>query len=215
MAKPSGRKPRGDRRLSRRVGDRVPKRTFLVYCEGERTEPDYLKALKRDPEIRRVASIQIEPPAAAGGSLPMKLVTAAAKARSGVSVTHGDVDEVWCLFDVEWPRNHPDLHRAVDHAKRNDVRLAVSNPCFELWLALHFDSHTAWIDTRGAERLRQSQDRSSDKSLNGSTYMPLRADAARRARSLDERHRGNDTGFPDDNPSSGMYKLLEAIEQDS
>ncbi len=44
--------------------------------------------------------------------------------------------------------------------------------------------------------------------------MPIRQDAARRARSLDEMHKDNDTNFPDDNPSSGMYKLLEAIEQD-
>jgi len=214
MPKPSGRKPRADRRLDRRVGDRVPKRTFLVYCEGERTEPDYLKALKRDPEIRRVASIQIEPPAAAGGSLPIKLVTAAAKARSGVSVTHGDVDEVWCLFDVEWPQNHPKLDEAVALARRSDVHLAISNPCFELWLVLHLTDHTRPLETRPAEKLRQRLDGSSSKEVEGATYMPIRQDAARRARSLDEMHKDNDTNFPDDNPSSGMYKLLEAIEQD-
>ncbi len=142
----------------------------------------------------------------------MKLVTAAAKARSGVSASHGEVDEIWCLFDVEWPQNHPDLDKAIDHARRNDVSIAVSNPCFELWLALHFDSQTAWIDNNGAERLRQSHDGSSDKSLSGATYMPNRQDAARRARSLDEMHRDNDTAFPDDNPSSGMFRFLEAVE---
>ena len=143
----------------------------------------------------------------------MKLVTAAAKARSGVSVTHGDIDEVWCLFDVEWPRNHPDLDKAVEHARRNDVSLAISNPCFELWLALHFDSHTAWIDTKDAEKLRQRHDRSSDKGLDSAKYLPLRSDAARRARALSDMHEQNETDFPRDNPSSGMFRFLEAVER--
>ena len=182
-----------------------------MYCEGARTEPDYLKALKRDPEIRRVASIQVVPPAAAGGSLPMKLVTAAARARSGVSVAHGDVDEVWCLFDVEWPQNHPDLDKAVATAARNDVSLAISNPCFELWLALHFSDHTAWLDTGPAEKLRLSHDGSTDKGLDGDMYMPRRADAARRARALCVKHEQEETHFPRDNPSSGMFRFLEAV----
>ena len=35
--------------LRRDVAVRTPKRTFMVFCEGEKTEPAYLKALKRDP----------------------------------------------------------------------------------------------------------------------------------------------------------------------
>ena len=36
--------------LRRDVAVRTPKRTFLVFCEGEKTEPAYLKALKRESE---------------------------------------------------------------------------------------------------------------------------------------------------------------------
>ena len=128
--------------LRRQVGVRDPKRTFLVFCEGEKTEPAYLKALKREPA----------------------------------------------------------------------VRVAVSNPCFELWLALHFEDQTAWLDTAAATRLRRTLDGASGKDLDGDTYMSRRAAAARRARALDERHRGNDTEFPHDNPSSGMFRFLDAIE---
>ena len=45
--------------LRRQVGVRTPKRTFLVFCEGEKTEPAYLKALKREPAVRDVASVDI------------------------------------------------------------------------------------------------------------------------------------------------------------
>ena len=34
----------------------------------------------------------------------------------------------------------------VASAGANGIRLAISNPCFELWLILHFQDHTAWLD---------------------------------------------------------------------
>ena len=94
------------------------------------------------------------------------------------------------------------------------IRLAISNPCFELWLALHFEDHTAWLDNDGARRLCRKHDNSSGKGLDGARYMPRRADAAQRARALTARHAGDGREFPKDNPSSGMYLLLEAIESD-
>ena len=59
MAKPTGHRPRKDRSLRRRVEFRTPKRTFLVFCEGTRTEPDYIKALRQEPAVRDSASVDI------------------------------------------------------------------------------------------------------------------------------------------------------------
>ncbi len=198
--------------LRRQVGVRTPKRTFLVFCEGEKTEPAYLKALKRDPAIRDVASVDIRVDDETSGSVPLTLVEAAAKARARSSGENGEIDEVWCVFDVEWPQNHPNLRRALARARESGVGVAVSNPCFELWLALHFEDQTAWLDTAAATRLRRILDDTTGKDLDGETYMPRRADAARRARALDERHSRNGTEFPRDNPSSGMHRFLDAIE---
>ena len=198
--------------LRRDVAVRTRKRTFLVFCEGEKTEPAYLKALKRDPAVRDVASVDIRVDEETSGSVPLTLVEAAAKARARSSGTNGEIDEVWCIFDVEWPRNHPNLDRSLVHARDSGVRVAVSNPCFELWLALHLEDHTAWLDTAAATRLRRTLDGTSGNDLDGETYMPRRAAAARRARALEERHRGNETEFPHDNPSSGMFRFLDAIE---
>ena len=63
-----------------------------------------------------------------------------------------------------------------------------------------------------ADRLRRRLDGSSDKGLDAAKYMPLTGDAARRAAELDKRHLQNDTPFPDNNPSSGMHRLLAAVE---
>ena len=201
------------RSLRRGVGARPPRRTFLVFCEGEKTEPAYLKALKRDPAIRDIASVEIRVDEETTGSVPLTLVKAAAEARARSTREEREVDQIWCLFDVEWPKNHPHLREALDLAKAHDVYVAVSNPCFELWLVLHFESQTAWLDTAAATRLRRKCDGSSDKGLDGGAYMPRRADAARRARSLEKRHFGGGTDFPRDNPSSGMYEFLDAIER--
>lgn len=37
------------RSLKRRVGTRPPRKTLLVFCEGQQTEPAYLDALRREP----------------------------------------------------------------------------------------------------------------------------------------------------------------------
>ena len=142
------------------------------------------------------------------------MVEAAAKARARSSGTNGEIDEVWCIFDVEWPQNHPNLDRAIARAREQGVRVAVSNPCFELWLALHFEDQTAWLDTAAATRLRRTLDGTSGKDLGGETYMSRRAAAARRARALDERHRGNDTEFPPRQPVVGDVPFLDAIEDE-
>lgn len=123
-----------------------------------------------------------------------------------------EIDEFWCVFDVEWPRNHPGLTDAIEQARQNGIWLAISNPCFELWLVLHFQDQSAWLDNDGACRLRRELDASRDKGLDAAKYMALSGDAARRAAELDKRHLQNGTPFPHNNPSSGMHRLLAAVK---
>ena len=204
------RQPRHRRRSPRKVGGRIPRKTFLVFCEGARTEPNYLRALKQEPEVRTRASLRFSQ-ATTGISPPLSLVRAAVKAIDRAEEQKDEIDEVWCLFDVEWPQNHPNLDQTVALAKRRNVQIAVSNPSFELWLSLHFRDHPGWLDTKAAERLRKRHDGSTGKGVDGATYMPLRAKAAGRARVLAENHEKEHARLPHDNPSSGMYLLLQAI----
>ena len=212
MAKRSRRPPEGRMSLRREIATRKPKRTFRVYCEGERTEPDYLEALKQEPDVHDAASVDIQIAEDPQGAVPFTLVSAAVDFKSRSSEEAGEIDEIWCLFDVECPDNHPNLKEAVDLANRDNIGLAISNPCFELWLALHFEDHTDCLTTDEAVELRSSHDGSSDKSVDGPTYMPRRSKAYRRAGYLDRMHQRKGNAFPDDNPSSGMFRFLEAIE---
>jgi RloB-like protein len=205
----------GTRPLKRKVATRKPRKTLVVFCEGERTEPEYLNALKLQPSVRDVAAVDLRVETGQGGSVPRTLVTMAIEARGRAMDEDAEIDEFWCVFDVEWPRNHPGLNEAVRQSRANDIKLAVSNPCFELWLILHFQDHAAWLDNTQARRLRRQLDDSGDKGLQSARYMPLTDDAARRSAELDKRHQQNGTTFPHDNPSSGMHLLLASLEPPS
>lgn len=177
-----------------------------MFCEGEASEPDYVSALKRLPHVRGNTSVDVEIDPAQG--VPLTLVQRAVE-RS----RDDEVDECWCVFDVEWPLNHPHLDQAIRLADEHGIRLAVSNPCFELWLILHFEDQTAFLDTSAAERRSRKLDGRPGKRIDAARYMENRRPAADRAARLATRHERNGTAFPDDNPSSGMHALLTAIER--
>ncbi len=197
--------PRPPRNLKRRTAVRPERKTIVVFCEGEASEPDYVRALKRLPNVRRSTSVTIE--IDPGHGVPLTLVQAAIERRQD-----DEVDECWCVFDVEWPQHHPNLHRAAELAAQHGIEVAISNPCFELWLILHYEDRSAFMDTRAAEQRSRQLDGRDGKRIDGPAYMKRRQQAARRAVMLADRHSGNATTFPSNNPSSSVYRLLAAIE---
>jgi hypothetical protein len=197
--------------LRRRVGRLKPKRTFLVFCEGEKTEPQYLRAVKLHPNVRQVAAVDLRVESGQGGSVPLTLVERAVAAQRRAGLEEEEIDEFWCVFDVEWPRNHPHLPEAIDMAQANGIGLAVSNPCFELWLILHHRAHTAWLDSAEAQRIRRGLDGASGKDVDAAKYMALASVAMARARAVDDEHLRCGSAFPHNNPSSGMHLLMKAV----
>lgn len=178
----------------------------MVFCEGVASEPDYINALKRLPEVRGDTMIKIEIDPRTG--VPLTLVRAAID-----RAADPEIDECWCVFDVEYPQQHPRLDEAIRLATQHSVRVAVSNPCFELWLILHHEDQTAHLSTDQAERRSRALDGRTGKHIDAGLYMPLRRQAARRAVALAERHARNGVVSSGDNPSSTVYELLAAIER--
>lgn len=140
--------------------------------------------------------------------VPLTLIQRAVK-RKG---SDDEVDECWCVFDVEWPKHHPNLTEALQLAKTHGIQLAVSNPCFELWLILHYEEQTGFLTTEDAERQSRTLDGRDGKRLDAAAYMGSRQMAAQRAVRLIRRHERDGTLFPHNNPSSTMHELLAAIE---
>ncbi|MDR1386951.1 MAG: RloB family protein [Propionibacteriaceae bacterium] len=200
-------KRRGGKPLKRETGTLPELTTIVVFCEGKRSEPDYVAALRRLPEVRWNTSLQIEIVPQPG--VPLTLVQRAVK-----RARDPEVNQCWCLFDVEWPQNHPHLAEAMrTAAQREGVHVAVSNPCFELWLILHHQDQTAGLTTAEAVAASEALDGRRGKRLDGSVYMePMRRkQAIAYAKRLHAIHQSSGTRFPHDNPGSGMYLFLEAI----
>ncbi|MDR1266576.1 MAG: RloB family protein [Propionibacteriaceae bacterium] len=205
----SVRRNRGGKSLKRKVGTRPVKRIIVAFCEGEGSEPDYIKGLQRLPEVAGNAALSIELSDRHG--VPYTLVDNAVALKK----TDPEVDECWCLFDVEWPQNHPRLSDAIGRADSvAGVYVAVSNPCFEVWLIMHHKNVTAFLTTDQAEQFSRAADERPGKHINADLYMPKRGDAVRRAETLEQRHHSNGTVSPHDNPSSGVFRFLRAVGAD-
>lgn len=198
---------KGPKALKRTTETTPVRKTFRIYSEGKSTEPVYVDAIKRLPEFAEVISIDIV--VERMGAAPMTLVEAARDDKRKDSL---DIDHYWCVFDVESPKPHPHLHRAQQMARDNGIQLAVSNPCFELWLVLHLQDQTAHLTTDDAIRLRAKLDGARGKSLEAGRYMEHRNAAIRRAKHLRRKHLNDGTDFPHDNPSSSFGEFLSQLE---
>ena len=109
----------------RPVGFRQPLPRFLIVCEGERTEINYLRRFRQDYRI----PIELVPD---GGS-PMQVVDRARRLS-----LEGDYDQVWCVFDRDaWSAQ--EFNGAIVAIVSRGFRVAYSNEAFELWYLLHFD----------------------------------------------------------------------------
>jgi hypothetical protein len=185
-----------DPRRGRRPPFREPRLRLLVVCGGERTELDYFKSLNgtlRNPAVQ----IQL----VGKGRAPRDLVKHARK----IAPPGGDeFDEVWCVVDSD----NFVLEPVVALATKLNVRLAVSNPCFELWLLLHHqDCEAPLCDEKAVRRqLIKQVPRYKKNDLRFPDFEPGLADALRRAERLDPTgcNHGRD-------PSSGVWKLVHRI----
>ncbi|MEW5988624.1 MAG: RloB family protein [Chloroflexota bacterium] len=126
MAKKRGR-TRGHR--VREVETREPIQRFLIVCEGEKTEPNYFRGFKvpTHPEVPEVKGT---------GFNTRSLVeeTMRLMREKGYDPQK---DQVWCVFDRD-SFSAEEFNAALSLAANNQIQIAYSNECFELWYYLHF-----------------------------------------------------------------------------
>lgn len=204
--KPSYRRGGGSPRRAAHPGKRRPE--LLLFVEGAQTEEMYFVDWARRERQRvhiRVADFH--------GS-PFQLVQRAAdhkrsETRREAGGKGRAPDQIWCVFDVD---EHPRIPDALAMAAANDISVAVTNPCFELWLILHFADQTAYLDRHEAQRVSTAL-LGCGKALSGSALQLLSMEvdeAVRRSSLLDLKHSGD--GSPvHSNPSSGIGPLIEVI----
>ena len=197
-----------DRRPSRRQPFRDPKPTILIVCEGSITEPEYFDGFWRACHNPRI-TVHVSN----DHGVPKTLVGIAKELKNEAlnrAKQEGDdnlaFDSVWCVHDVD---DHPHLHEAREMAAANGIELAISNPCFELWLLIHFRDSPGMQHRDMIGTMLKQYDPDYDKHVTYSKYSTGYEDAVVRARRMDDSADNcSDAGC---NPTTGVYRLTTLI----
>jgi hypothetical protein len=205
-------------KLGRRPYKREPKRTFYIFCEGRRTEPEYFSALKRrysNTLIRISAVGACGDPAQVVAKAKSKLDSLPKSQKFEKVSSFEEGDEVWAIFD----RDEHDRSRFEDAVKaclQSDIGLGLSNPCFELWLALHEEDFNKLMNSSQMQkyykRRRPEYNENSGKCPNFDEIIDRLEKAEERAeRMLEQRKKeGDENGLPSTTVGRLTFRIRDA-----
>lgn len=197
-------------RLEKRikVATRLTHLNYLIVCEGEKTEPNYFKALVKGRNSQVLtATIEGE------GANTRSLIDIAIRKRDS-SPVHFDV--VWAVFDKD---DFVGFNEAIEYAGANGIKQAWSNEAFELWYYLHFQ----FLDTQvNRHQYIDMLTREIRKIYPGFVYRKnddgmykLLAEigdpeqAIKNAKALEGRYEGTD--YASHKPCTTVYRLVEEL----
>jgi hypothetical protein len=127
---------RGRRSFQRRAGQKAPRSVTLIVCEGE-TEQEYFDAARIRYKLSTAEVVVAENNV---GPAPISVVECA----ENKCTERGGYDKVYCVMDRD---GHESFARAREKIKALagrqrkplPIEEAVSIPCFEVWVLLHFE----------------------------------------------------------------------------
>lgn len=128
--------------IERPARDRKYTYRILIACEDKNTEPYYFgKYKKLFEEIWPKETLFLKP--IGTGRNSKGVVQQAIEERSKLEIDKTTIDQTWAVFDKDdLDKSEGNINRfneAFTLGKQNNVHIAYSNECFELWLLLHFE----------------------------------------------------------------------------
>ena len=109
---------------------------FLIYCEGENTEPEYFRSFPVNTETL-VEAVGL---GMSRTALVQRIIRLAGEKEMLPGQRQHDPDrQIWAVFDHDnrGEGESNDFDEAVSLATANGLRVAYSNDAFELWFFLH------------------------------------------------------------------------------
>jgi len=206
---------RGKKSLKRKPASRAAVIYFHVFSEGEKTERDYFKAISAalDPSSVRISynGPMGVPKTVAKKAIKFAKENGIGKGRRGRKPnSFEENDQVWAVFDRDEFICYED---AKQMCAGSNVPFAYSDPCFELWINLHFGPHDAPTTRHEAQaktkKLVAGYDPTSGKTADFSLIIDHLEAAEKRAET--QRQSRIDEDNRDGNPSTNMYELTRAL----
>lgn len=192
-------------KLHRRGASRDPKRQIVIVCEGELAEPSYFHPLARHCS----ALVSVERAAGVPLSVVKKAIALKRRANKGRN-SFERRDQFWAVFDRD---EHPKFAEAINKAESAGINVCYSNPCFELWLVLHYQDYDRPCRRDEIQRvlrdLMTGYDPDRTKQVNFEEIRQHIEKAERRAELQEQRR--NDEQSPRENPCTNVFKLTRSI----
>lgn len=179
-------------------------RLFIVACDDTYAPKQYFDSFR----ITRI-QVHVIPTENGTSSAPYVLERL-------LQVEHDDDDELWMLLDTDHCTSKGHLKtyiQAISEAKERGIQVALSKPCFELWLLLHHLDENGIDSLKNAKQvelaLRKTLGSYNKTSLDPRNF-PLESVvlAYKRAEAIDKKVSG---GHIPDRNSSRVYLLWKAI----
>ena len=178
---------------------------FVISCEGAKREVGYFKALTQG--MRRVRVEILHPGKLEdSGSDPRSVLDRAVRYVEQNDISDGD--EFWLVIDRDrWEDKM--IREVISHCQDHPGwDIAISNPCFEVWLLFHRtkDFYYPSATCKDYKRILNDQ---TPMGYAPESYVPLNKIACRNAKDAD----GN-PGHPFANPgTSKIYLMMESLKK--
>lgn len=200
----SFRRPRSAR-YRRKTAFRELRQSFLIVCEGEKTEPNYFRKFRVPEIVVDVRGI---------GHNTLSLVKKAVDMRERGRNEGTPYDQVWCVFDRNsFPADS--FNSALELAQRENIRVAYSNEAFELWYLLHFHYYHSATSRRDyvvkLGQLLGQYEKNSDSMYD--RLLDRQTEAIRNAQRLLSRY--DPVNPVSDNPSTTVHLLVEELNKNA
>lgn len=198
---------RRKRPLDRTVQHLRDTRLVIIAAEGEKNEKQYFESElfgNRRVQVRVLHTTR-------GESAPEHVKERLRKFEQETDLQPDD--QLWLVIDVDRWRGKKLSNVCSWAAQRRNrplVQLAISNPCFDIWLYLHFaDWNAGRVSSKQIQPMvRKYLGREYKSTLKISALKPGVDDAICRAESLDAKP---EQRWPD-NPGTHVYRLVRAIQ---
>lgn len=211
-----GRRVEHNRRIS---NDRVrkvrkQKSKILIAAEGKnKTEKTYFSNFEDGKKSYNITY------ARGNNTDPLKLVKMLIKEIDELKLDLQDDDVAYCIFDTDVdPNKNKIIEEAIQLARKNNIKIITSSPCFELWFLLHYDYTTANMDSEEVIKRLKEYYPKYEKNINIYPDIIKEIDLAiDRAKKLEKYQTDNNRriGTVEANPNTEVYKIVEYLMKKS
>jgi hypothetical protein len=180
-------------------------RLVVIATEGQETEPQYFRAFEKADSRTQVVVLETQ----RGESAPKHVLRRLDEFKKGFELGKGDL--LFLVIDEDrWPAAQ--LSEVASEARRKTFALAVSSPCFDVWLYMHHADPPATMQTMCCREvkaeLRSVLGEYNPSNLRMERFIPRVEDAIRRAISLNSDH----TARWPARPGSRVYLIMQTIQ---